>query len=110
MKFVLLIFGESRGAEDTLRDGVLRDVVESGEWLDGAPLADPALACTVRVRGGVTGRTGGAFGGAGAHLAGYWVVDCADLDRAVELAAGLPEASAAAVEVRPLMGPSGMEM
>ena len=115
MKYLLLMYGDAAtGDEPAERETALREVVESGEWLDGAPLADPALTCTVRVRDGVAGRTTGPYQadgrGSGAHIARYWVVDCEDLDRAAELAAGLPEARAAAVEIRQLMAPSGMEM
>jgi hypothetical protein len=111
VKYLLLIYGGPAGRVDELaREVALLEVAEAGEWLDGAPVADPALARTVRVRDGVTAATPGPLRVGGAPLAGYWVVDCEDLERAVELAARLPEAGTAAVEVRPLMGPSGMEM
>ncbi|OLT15796.1 hypothetical protein BJF78_15465 [Pseudonocardia sp. CNS-139] len=111
MKYLLLIYGTPEGRDGALdREMALLEAAEAGEWLDGAPVADAALTCTVRVRDGVTAATPGPYGGGGPLLAGYWVVDCADMDRAVELAARLPEAAAAAVEVRPLMAPSGMEM
>lgn len=111
MKYLLLMYGEptGRGAEFA-REVALLEVAEAGEWLDGASVADPALARTVRVRAGVAAAAAGPFQPGPAHLAGYWVVDCEEMDRAIEVAARLPEAGAAAVEVRPLMGPSGMEM
>lgn len=111
MKFLLLMYGKAGGLEDVLmRDDARGEATGSGEWLDGAVVAHPALARTVRVRDGVAGTTDGPYRGAGTALAGFWVVDCEDVDRAVELAARLPEARAAAVEVRPLMAPSGLEM
>ena len=109
MKYLLLMYGA--GGEDTLsREVALLEAAQAGEWLDGAPIADPALTRTVRVRDGVTAATPGPLRAGPAQLARYWVVDCEDVARAVELAARLPEAGTGAVEVRPLMGPSGMEM
>ncbi len=37
------------------------------------------------------------------HLAGFFLIDCASLDRAVEWAARIPEATLGLVEVRPVM-------
>ena len=111
MKYLLLMYGGPVDrADDLAREVALLEVAESGEWLDGAAVADPALARTVRLRDGVTAASPGPYRGGPGRLAGYWVVDCEDMDRAVEVAALLPEAAVAAVEVRPLMGPSGMEM
>jgi hypothetical protein len=111
VKYLLLMYGGPTGrAGELAREAALLEVAEAGEWLDGASVADPALARTVRVRDGVAATTRGPFQPGPAHLAGYWVVDCEDVDRAIQLAARLPEAGTVAIEVRPLMGPSGMEM
>lgn len=110
MKYLLLMYGATGGADDERRERARREVARAGEWIDGAALADPALARTVRVRDGVVDTAVGATAAGGGPLTGFWLVDCEDVERAVELAAGLPEAGAAAVEVRPLMGASGLEM
>jgi hypothetical protein len=112
VKFLLLMYGEAGGAEvGPLRDAARGEAAGAGEWLDGAALAHPALARTVRVRDGVATTTEGPHPGAARDsLAGFWLLDCESMDRAVELAARLPEARAAAVEVVPLMGPTGLEM
>jgi hypothetical protein len=107
MKYMLLTYGET---SPHARDALLQVVPETGEWVAGAPLADPGLARTLRVRDGVAETTDGPFADAREQLMGYWLVDCESLDRALELAALLPGAGTAAVEVRPLMDPSGMEM
>jgi hypothetical protein len=44
------------------------------------------------------------------HLAGYDVVDCDSLERALEIAARIPDAAVCGVEVRPIMEATGMEM
>jgi hypothetical protein len=111
VKYLLLMYGESGGAEDERRREHARDEAgAAGEWIDGAAVAHPGLARTVRVRDGVVDTTAGPHADAADPLSGFWLVDCEDADRAVELAARLPEARSAAVEVRPLMGASGLEM
>jgi hypothetical protein len=80
----------------------------SGEFVSGDQLEAADTATTVRVRDGKRGITDGPFIETKEHLAGYYVVDCTDLDRALELAAEIPDARFSAVEVRPLanLGPS----
>jgi hypothetical protein len=62
-------------------------------------------ATSVRVRDGQTEITDGPFAVTKEVLAGYYVLDCADLDQALRLAARLPMASWATIEVRPVMDP-----
>ena len=83
---------------------------ESGELLGFAALADPANTATVRVRGGVPAVTDGPYVEAKEFLAGYYVVDCESRERAIELAAQIPDARYTAVEVRPVMDDGGMEL
>ncbi|GAA2840317.1 hypothetical protein GCM10020220_031630 [Nonomuraea rubra] len=56
------------------------------------------------------GVTDGPFLDSKEHLAGYFVIDCESLERATEIAARFPDARYSAVEVRPIMDPSGFEM
>ena len=62
------------------------------------------------MRGGVPAITDGPYVEAKEQLAGYCLLECESLERATEIAARWPDASYAAVELRPLMGPSGTEM
>ena len=62
------------------------------------------------MRDGAPVVTDGPFLEAKEHLAGYYEVDCESIERAVELAAMMPEARYQGVEVRPVMGPAGDEM
>jgi hypothetical protein len=87
-----------------------KEIIDSGEFVSGDPLADTATATTVRVRGGATETTDGPFVESKEYLAGYYVVDCKDHDRAVALAARIPDARFSAIEVRPVMDMSGAEM
>ena len=60
-------------------------------------------ATSVRVRAGETEITDGPFAVTKEVLAGYYILDCADLDEAIKQAARLPMAPWATIEVRPVM-------
>ncbi|WP_214108536.1 YciI family protein [Acrocarpospora catenulata] len=83
---------------------------ESGELVGFAALADPAATTTVRVRDNVPAITDGPYVEAKEFLAGYYVIDVEDLNRATELAAMIPDARFTAIEVRPVMESGGAEM
>jgi hypothetical protein len=57
----------------------------------------------VRVRNGDTLTTDGPFAETKDQLGGFYLVDCKDLDEAVEVAAGIPDARRGTIEVRPIM-------
>ena len=63
-------------------------------------------ATTVRVRGGETELTDGPFAVTKEVLAGYYLLDCDDLDEALRHAARMPTARYGSVEVRPVMAMS----
>ena len=68
--------------------------------VDGNRLVPATDAATVRVREGETLRTDGPFAEAKEQVAGFNIIDCADLDEALEIAAKHPIASYGAIEVR----------
>lgn len=85
-------------------DAFLEMVTESGELVGGAVvLAHPSNAKTVRVRNGVPAVTDGPFAEGKEHLAGYYVLECESIERAIEIATHDPSARYFAVEVRPIM-------
>lgn len=83
---------------------------ESGELVVSQGLADPELARSVSVRDGQTLTSDGPFAEVKEHLAGFYLVECPDLARATEIAALVPDAALAAVEVRPVLDLNGLEM
>ncbi|GAA5069383.1 hypothetical protein HNP84_008938 [Thermocatellispora tengchongensis] len=115
MRFMLLIYSSPDARQEVTREHVrLRaELAESGEWMGGDELAGDELAHVVRVRDGAAVVGAGAYrvaGDRGEHLAGYELIDCDSLERALEIAARLPQARVCGVEVRPLMHPGGLEM
>ena len=75
----------------------------AGVLLDCGPLQTEAAATTVRVRGRETLITDGPAAEIKEHLGGYTIVECEDLDEALRWAALIPAASAASVEIRPVV-------
>ena len=72
----------------------------------GAALYPTTTATTVRVHGGKGGdvvTTDGPYAETKEALTGFYLLECADLDEAVAVAAKLPAAWNGAVEVRPLI-------
>lgn len=67
----------------------------------GSALVTPAQARTVRVRGGERLVTDGPFAETKEQIAGFDVLDCADLDEAIEVAEKHPMAKCGILEVRP---------
>lgn len=79
------------------------DLRQSGILLGNNPLAPIASATTVRVRDEEVELTDGPFAVTKETLAGYYLLDCADLDVALRHAARFPTARYGSVEVRPVM-------
>jgi hypothetical protein len=81
-------FGEEMGA---------RGVLQGGERLKPA-----ATATTVRVRDGEVLTSDGPFAETKEQMAGFYVVECDDLDQAIEVASKIPSAQHGSIEVRPI--------
>ena len=68
--------------------------------LDGKELEEPATAKTVRVRDGETLVTDGPFAETKEQVGGFFLLECDDLDQAIAIAAKIPVAERASVELR----------
>ena len=80
-----------------------RSLREAGLLVDVKRLRSVESATSVRVRDGQTEITDGPFAVTKEVLAGYYVIECADLDEALKQAARMPMAPWATIEVRPVM-------
>lgn len=120
MKYMLMIYSspqtwnalsqqerEQIVREDSALDQELRD---SGVYVDGNPLAAPVQAKVVRFRDGAPMITDGPYLEAKEHLAGYDVIECESMERALEIAARKPHVRLDGIEVRPIMDLGGLEM
>jgi hypothetical protein len=78
-------------------------VKDRGAYLGGEALEPSASATTVRVRDGKVSTTDGPFAETKEQLGGYYLLNCADLDEAIDLAGKIPGARSGAIEVRPIL-------
>ena len=69
----------------------------------GEPLQRVADATSVRVRNGDTQISDGPAVQSPEQLGGWYLLECDDLDQALELAAKIPGASYGTIEVRPVL-------
>jgi hypothetical protein len=79
------------------------ELADAGELVASEGLADPALARRVTVAGGQTFISDGPFAEAKEHLAGFYLVDCETEERALAIAARVPDAVWGLVEVRAVL-------
>ena len=79
------------------------EVQAAGKLLGGEALESVATATTVSVRGGKTEVVDGPFAETKEQLGGFYILDCKDLDEALQYAAKIPDAAYGRVEVRPVM-------
>ena len=84
-------------------DAVTEELKQAGVFLGGEGLQATSTATTVRVRDGEPLLTDGPFAETREQLAGFYMVDCGDLDEAVGWAAKIPGAARGSVEVRPVI-------
>ena len=82
-----------------------RSLREAGVLVGVQRLRTVESATSVRVRDGETEIVDGPFAVTKEILAGYYILECADLDEALKQAARLPMARWATIEVRPVMSP-----
>ena len=94
---------EELGAEYEAYGAYGEEVQKRGAFLSGEPLMPTNTATTVRVRGGKTLTTDGPFAETKEQLGGYYLLNCKDLDEAIEWAARIPAVTAGSIEIRPVM-------
>lgn len=80
-----------------------QEINKRGAMLAGEALVPPSSATTIRVRGGKVLTTDGPFAETKEHLGGFYVLQCKDLDEAIELASKIPDALTGSIEIRPIL-------
>ena len=123
MKYLILIYSnpESRRLWEGFSDAeraegwgvyaeLQSDLAASGELIVTEALADLSLTKRITVRDGQTLTTDGPFAEVKEQLAGFFLLECKNIDRAIQHASRVPEAEFGLVEVRPVMDLSGMDL
>jgi hypothetical protein len=82
-------------------DAWVEELGRRGIRLDGHELAPVSDATTIRVRAGELLISDGPFAETKEYIAGYDIIECQDLDEAIEVAAKHPVARFGMIEVRP---------
>jgi hypothetical protein len=113
MKYMLNIYGDMSEYDDMTPeqneqmmqayDAFYRDATERGAWVVGEALEGPETATAVKVRDGERLVTDGPFPETKEQLGGFYILECKDLDEAIEWAAKIPGAQNGTIEVRPVM-------
>jgi hypothetical protein len=80
----------------------MKSMAERGLLQGGERLHLSSDATTVRVRNGEVLSTDGPYAETKEQLAGYFLVDCKDLDEAIEVAGKIPGAQYGSIELRPI--------
>ena len=107
MKYLLIVASEGLSAPEEVAvmrreiPGWEQEMQRRGVLLLGRPLNLPDTAATVRVRDGQTLVTDGPFMETKEWIAGFDLVECADLDEAIEVAAKGPVSWFKTIEIRP---------
>jgi hypothetical protein len=123
MRYMLLIYGEEAQQDDGASGAAATESqspeapeisppwMEYSSWLlregihaAGERLAGSSSATTVRVRDGSRLITDGPYTETKEVLGGYYIIECDNLDQALEAAARCPAAFGGSIEVRPIIG------
>ena len=115
MKYMLLIYSDEAAWTEEERQQCFADSTEltqqldtEGKYVSAAPLHSVAVATSVRIRDGRMHVIDGPFAETREQLGGYFLIDAANLDEAISIAAQIPAAAKGTIEVRPLVELPGL--
>ncbi len=113
MRYMLLIY-TNENASHTPEQGrqimeghrnAMEEAARKGSLRGAEPLEPTSTATTLRVQNGRTVITDGPFAETKEQLAGYYLLECSDLDKAIEIARIVPTSCGGGegcVEIRPI--------
>jgi hypothetical protein len=112
MRYALLICTEEKSQAEMTEDEAGAQMAAYMAWGEemgargvlqgGERLRPTASATTVRVRDGEVLTSDGPFAETKEQMAGFYLVDCKDIDEAIEVASKIPGATHGSIEVRPI--------
>lgn len=105
MKFVCLVYGEEKKISAMTDDECMaydQHLRDAGQCLASEALLPVRTAKTVRVRNGKTSITDGPFAETKEILAGFYLIDAADVNHAIQIASKIPPAEVGSIEIRPV--------
>lgn len=115
MRYMLLIYTAENAWTEAEREQCYAESIQlchelnaEGKFISANPLHPVATATNVRIRDGKPLITDGPFAETREQLGGYFLIEAADLDEALAIAARIPGARKGTVEVRPVLDLSGL--
>ncbi len=109
MKYLCLVYSEEatlhslpESPDDTECGAYAESLATDGRLIAGEALYPISSATTVRVRNGKVSVTDGPFAETKEQLAGFYLVEAATNEEALEIAARIPPARVGSIEVRPV--------
>jgi hypothetical protein len=105
LKYLCLVYGEEKEIGAMTDDECMaydQSLRNGGRCLASEALQPVRTAATVRVREGKVSVRDGPFAETKECLAGFYLIDAADLNEAIQIAAKMPPAAVGSVEVRPI--------
>jgi hypothetical protein len=113
MRYLLMIYtpetleaAMSKEEQDAYMSGYFAFTQETRDrklYEGGEALQPTSTATTVRVRHGQTVITDGPFAETKEQMGGYYLLNCKDLDEAIEMASKIPGAAHGSIEIRPIL-------
>lgn len=113
MEYLLLIYEDEKvwqERDETDRASIMeayyaytKSMQEADVYKGGNALQPIATATTVQVRSNERTTTDGPFAETKEQLGGYYLIDCANLDEAMDWAAKIPTSATGSIEVRPII-------
>jgi hypothetical protein len=105
MKYLCLVYSEETALQTMTDDECMEydaAIRKSGQCLASEALQPVHTATSVRVRTGKVTITDGPFAETKEQLAGFYLIEATNLDRAIEIASKIPPARVGTIEVRPI--------
>ena len=113
MKYLCLIYDDEKQIEGMSQAdseafmgeyfSFTESVRQGGQYVAGEALHPVATATTVRIRNGKLSTTDGPFAETKEQLGGFYLVEAADLNEAIQIASRIPSARTGSIEVRPVV-------
>lgn len=107
MQFLVSVIDDGTGPETQAEQDAIdlfNDMLQAqGQWVFAGGLGEPSPARTIDNRGGQGLVTDGPFVESKEYLAGFWIIEAADVDDALALGAEASAACNRKIEVRPFL-------
>jgi hypothetical protein len=115
MKYMLLVYLDEDALSESERNQcymesaeLAQEIHKNGKYLLASPLHPILTATSIRVREGKPLVTDGPFAETREQLGGFFLIDAANLDEAINIGARIPAARVGTIEIRPVMEVPGL--